>query len=177
MENTQNTEVGNTQTQQPVDSGADSTPKKTEDKKFTQEDVNAIVAGRLAKEREKFADYDSLKTRVGELQEIKEKYTKLSETAKVNEDTLSEVYNGLTAELDEEKKNLIPDNLSLTDKIKYINKNRKTFQVKQVIQTPAPEDKSKGEAGLYGGKYKTMQEFAQADPKGYLEWRKNSLSK
>lgn len=172
-EGTQKTEDGKTQEPKNVEEGANSTPNKTEDdKKFTQEDVNSIVAGRLAKEKEKYQDYDSLKTEVSELREVKTKYTELEKSSQIHLDTLSEVYTGLTSDLDDEKKNLIPEELSLTDKIKYINKNRKTFQIKQVIQTPPKEETPKGEAGLYGGKYKTLQDWAQNDPKGYLEWRK-----
>ena len=173
MEDTQKTEDGNTQAPKAVEKEVDSTSKKTEDnKKFTQEDVNSIVAGRLAKEKEKYQDYDTLKTEVGELREVKTKYVELEKSSKTNLDTLNEVYTGLTSELDDEKKSLIPEELSLTDKIKYINKNRKTFQIRQVINTPPREDAPKGEAGLYGGKYKTIQEWATNDPKGYLEWRK-----
>lgn len=171
MENTQNTEVGNTQGQKDAVNGVTTTPTK-EEKTFTQTDINEIVAGRLKKEREKYADYDNLKTSVGELQEYKTKYTELEKSSKVNEDALKEVFEGFTSELDDEKKALIPEQLNLVDKIKYINKNRKTFSIRPVIQTPPPEDKSKGEAGLYGGKYKDIQEWASKDPQGYLTWRK-----
>ena len=123
-EGTQKTEDGKTQEPKNVEEGANSTPNKTEDdKKFTQEDVNSIVAGRLAKEKEKYQDYDSLKTEVSELREVKTKYTELEKSSQIHLDTLSEVYTGLTSDLDDEKKNLIPEELSLTDKIKYINKN------------------------------------------------------
>lgn len=173
--NTENTQVGSTPLPEQVVSGVDSTPKKLEDnKKFTQEDVNAIVSGRLAKEREKFADYDTIKSQVSELQEYKNKYTELEQKALINEQTLNEVYQGMIESLDDDKKNLIPEQLNLVDKIKYLNKNKNILQVKPIISTPAPEDKNKGEAGLYGGKYKTLQEWAIGDPKGYMAWRKSS---
>jgi len=171
MENTQNTEVGVNAEPKPVDNGENSTPKKEDNKRFTQEEVNSIVAGRLAKEKEKYHDYDAIKNELNELREVKNKYTELEKSSKIHLDTLTEVYAGITAELDDEKKSLIPEELSLTEKIRYINKNRKTFQVRQVINTPPKEDTSKGEAGLFGGKYRTMQEYAQNDPVNYLKWR------
>lgn len=164
---------GLTQDQQNAAKEVDSASKKTEDnKRFTQEDVNSIVTGRLAKEKEKYHDYDAIKNELSELREVKNKYTELEKSSKIHLDTLNDVYSGLTSELDDDKKNLIPDGLSLTDKIRYINKNRKTFEIRQVIQTPPREDISKGEAGLYGGKYKTLQEWATQDPQGYMKWRR-----
>lgn len=41
------------------------------EKTFTQEELNAIVEQRLMRERDKFKDYDTLKTRVGELDTLK----------------------------------------------------------------------------------------------------------
>jgi len=173
-EDTQKTEDGtHTEPKAVEEPGANSTPNKTEDnKKFTQEDVNNIVEGRLAKQKEKYQDYDAIKVELGELREVKTKYVELEKSSQTNLDILNEVYTGLTADLDDEKKNLIPEELPLTEKIRYINKNRKTFQIQQVIKTPLPEDAPKGEAGLFGGKYKTLQEYATSDPKGYLEWRR-----
>ena len=44
----------------------------TETKTFTQEELNAIVGERLAREREKFADYDSLKEKASKFDEAEE---------------------------------------------------------------------------------------------------------
>ena len=44
----------------------------TETKTFTQDEVNAIVGERLAREREKFADYDSLKEKATKFDEAEE---------------------------------------------------------------------------------------------------------
>lgn len=44
----------------------------TETKTFTQDEVNAIVGERLAREREKFADYESLKEKATKFDEAEE---------------------------------------------------------------------------------------------------------
>ena len=44
-----------------------------DDKTFTQAEVDSIVEGRLAREREKYADYDSLKDRSNHLIRIHSK--------------------------------------------------------------------------------------------------------
>lgn len=46
----------------------DTQPEKT----FTQEDVNKIVGDRIAREREKFADYDAIKAKAEKLDEMEE---------------------------------------------------------------------------------------------------------
>ena len=40
-------------------------PAQQENRTFTQDEVNAIVADRLARERAKYADYDDLKAKAG----------------------------------------------------------------------------------------------------------------
>ena len=40
-------------------------PAQQENRTFTQDEVNAIVADRLARERAKYADYDDLKAQAG----------------------------------------------------------------------------------------------------------------
>ena len=41
-----------------------------DDKTFTQAEVDSIIEGRLAREHEKYADYDSLKDKAGKYDEI-----------------------------------------------------------------------------------------------------------
>lgn len=41
------------------------TPAQQENRTFTQDEVNAIVADRLTRERAKYADYDDLKVKAG----------------------------------------------------------------------------------------------------------------
>lgn len=54
-----------------------------EQRTFTQEEVNAIVEGRIAKERAKLADYEELKAKASKLDEIEE--AKKTELQKANE--------------------------------------------------------------------------------------------
>lgn len=46
--------------------------KPTEGKTFTQEQIDKIVEQRLRREREKFADYDDLKAKAGQLDKLEE---------------------------------------------------------------------------------------------------------
>ena len=48
------------------------TVKQEESKTFTQDELNAIVGDRLKREREKYADYESLKEKASKLDEIEE---------------------------------------------------------------------------------------------------------
>jgi len=48
------------------------TESKTEQKTFSQDQLNALVADAKRKEREKFADYDDLKTKAATLDEIEQ---------------------------------------------------------------------------------------------------------
>lgn len=63
--------------------GAGDGPKAgtTSSRTFTQEDVNRIVEERLARERQKYADYEALKKAKAELDKIKE--SQMSETERL----------------------------------------------------------------------------------------------
>lgn len=63
-----------------------------ETKTFTQEEVNSIVAERLGRDRQKYADYDSLKEKA-------EQYDKLQEANKSELEKANERANKLEAEL------------------------------------------------------------------------------
>jgi len=67
----------------------DTQPEKT----FTQEDVNKIVGDRIAREREKFADYDAIKEKAAKFDEMEE--ANKSELQKAHEKA-----SALQAELD-----------------------------------------------------------------------------
>jgi hypothetical protein len=60
-------------------------PVVTEPKSFTQEDLDRVVAQRLTREREKYADYDEVKKRAEtlEAEEKKRKEAELSENGKL----------------------------------------------------------------------------------------------
>ena len=50
--------------------------KMAEEKTFTQAEMDSIIEGRLAREREKYADYDSLKEKAGKYDAVS--YTHLT---------------------------------------------------------------------------------------------------
>lgn len=68
-----------------------------DDKTFTQAEVDSIVEGRLAREREKNADYDSLKDKAG-------KYDEMQAKGKTDLEKEKEKCNSLEAELNKLKK-------------------------------------------------------------------------
>lgn len=154
------------------EAGATLTPIKTEEKSFTQDEVNTIVQQRIAKEKEKYPDYELFKTDSVELKQLTEKYSNLEKTNQVNSDTLQQVYDGIIGELDESKKNLIPEQLNLAEKISYLSKNKDTFVSIPTIVTPPKETEQKTDGGLFGGKYKTLDEWSIADPQAYINFRR-----
>ena len=66
---------------------------ETETKTFTQDEVNRIIGERVAREREKYADYDSLKDKASKFDEIEE-------ANKTELEKATEKANALQAELD-----------------------------------------------------------------------------
>jgi hypothetical protein len=74
---------------------------------FLQPEVDSIVKSRLDREREKYADYDDLKQKIGSVETIKSEY----------EDKLK----GVTTEKSELEKKLAAATLE-TDKVKIIHK-------------------------------------------------------
>ena len=68
-----------------------------DDKTFTQAEVDSIIEGRLAREREKYADYDSLKDKAG-------KYDEMQAKGKTDLEKEKEKCNSLEAELNKLKK-------------------------------------------------------------------------
>lgn len=151
--------------------GVNSAPNP-EVKTFTQEEVNQIVQSRLAKEKDKYKDYDSLKSQVAEYEKTKEQLSRLENEANNYNKLLEEVYESLILEVAEDKRTLIPEELSLADKIKYISKNKSILTHLPAPATPPREPNPKGEPGLIGGKYTSLLEFATKDPKSYYEARK-----
>ena len=70
---------------------------ESQDRTFTQDELNAIVGKRLAEEKSKFADYEGLKAKASKLDELEE--ANKSELQKATERA-----NSLEAELNELKK-------------------------------------------------------------------------
>lgn len=82
-------EINTTATQQETNGGGNTEPEKT----FTQEQVNAIVGERLAKEKAKYADYE-------ELQKKASSYDELQEANKSELEKATERANKLQAQVD-----------------------------------------------------------------------------
>src|SRR5699024_4439332 len=77
MSDTQNAEA----TEAPQDAGQ-ATEAKQQEHAFTQADVDRIVADRLKREREKFADYDDLKTKAGQATTLEERVALIEQAAR-----------------------------------------------------------------------------------------------
>ncbi len=67
------------------------------EKTFTQAEIDAIIEGRLAREKQKYADYESLKEKAG-------KYDEFQQQNKSELQKATEKANALQAELDKLKK-------------------------------------------------------------------------
>jgi len=57
-------------------------PQGKSDHTFTQADVDRIVADRLKRERERYADYDDLKARAGQATTLEERVAQIERTAR-----------------------------------------------------------------------------------------------
>ena len=173
----------------PIEGEGTPTPAKDGDKVFTQAQVDDIVQGRVARAQDKFKDYDALKTKVSEYDSLKEKNNSLELDNTKYKDSIQGTYDTALEAISEDKRSLIPDEYNLLAKLNYISTNKAILmpEVKPVVDgegetnqdgtpkkpvTPSKEDKNKGEGGLFGGKYKTELEYANADSEGYLKWRK-----
>lgn len=80
-----------------VNQGNTTTTQETEQKTFTQEELNAIVNDRLGRQKAKFADYDDLKAKA-------EKFDKLEEASKSELQKATEKATALQSELDAMKR-------------------------------------------------------------------------
>lgn len=66
-------------------------PEETQQKTFTQEDVDRIVGERIKREREKYADYDDLKAKANANDETKSELEQLRERAEIAERKANEL--------------------------------------------------------------------------------------
>lgn len=159
------------------------TPNKDEGTQFTQTQVNDIIEGRLAKLKkqyeDKFSDFDIYKSGFAELETVKKELSTLQEaTANVGsaDEIVKDVLDSMLEGVEETKRSLIPDSMSATEKIVYINKN-KDILLSNAPNTPQTPPSDKGEEapkGNYGdGKYTSLSEFSANDPAGYLKFRKS----
>lgn len=61
------------------------------EKTFTQAEMDSIIEGRLAREHEKYADYDSLKEKAGKYDEMQEQSKKANEKANALQEQLDQL--------------------------------------------------------------------------------------
>lgn len=136
-----------------------------ETKTFTQEQVNALIKERVAREKEKYADYEALKDKAS-------KYDQSQEASKSEIQKLTEKISGLESQLTASKKNEeirsirekvaketgVPVNL-LTGETEEICTEQAT-KIKEFASASVPEVRDGGEAGTTGNKTQTRDQFA-----------------
>lgn len=81
-------------------------PNPTPDggKTLSQEQVDKIVETRLAREREKYADYDELKKKVAQLSDLEAEKQKLQDEKKSESEKLAEQISALQRQVEEQTK-------------------------------------------------------------------------
>lgn len=150
------------------------------EKMFTQSQLEEILKGRL----KKYEDYDALKTfkenaqreKMSELEVLRQDIDRLTPLAKRAEEaelTINTMLEKQLAGIPDNMKKLIPSSFTAMEKLRYINENSDVFTVALPNMPRDPNPKSP-KAGLYGGKYASLEEYAMKDPKGYSTWRKSS---
>ena len=153
-----------------------------EEMNFSLADLDEIVKSRLAREREKYSDYEDLKTRASELAKEKASWETEKEIGAESTKALKKVLTTLETEIADEKKSLIPENLPIYEKINYIVKNKSFLTNTQAeapvvpATIPTPQKATQPPTvNKYGdGKYATLIEFAQKDPVAYREWARRN---
>lgn len=150
------------------------------EKVFTQSQLEEILKGRL----KKYEDYDNLKAfketaereKMSELDVLKQdidRLTPLAKRAEEAEATIATLLEKQLSTIPDNMKKLIPSTFSPIEKLRYIEENADVFTVALPNMPRDPNPRSP-KAGLYGGKYASLEEFASKDPRGYSSWRKSS---
>jgi len=159
------------------------------EKLFSQAELDEVVKSRLAKEREKYRDYDNLKQTSAQYEALRiehdETKSKLS-ALKEYEDNYKNVFDELVGQLNDTQKSLIPQEYSLVKKVDFIKKlkeatagqtENKPSPLNVQVNLPTKSEKKPAQNGTmtYGdGKYSSLREFAESDPTGYREWAKRN---
>lgn len=152
------------------------TSEETVKNTFTQEEVNKMIADRIAREREKYADYDDLKAKAG-------KYDEVQEASKTELQKAQERANDLQAKYDQmikdEEVRKIREQISQETGVPATLLNAETLEACK-IQAEAilafkgntnsyPSLKDKGEVTKTNAGGKTRDQFA--------DWFNKSLNK
>lgn len=143
------------------------TNTNNQEKTFTQEEMNRILGERLAREREKFADYDSLKEKA-------EKFDKAEEASKSELQKQTEKANELQKKLDQmNAANKIREIREKVAKEKRVPANLLNGSTEEECKAQAdailsfakpdayPAVPDGGEVSKSGGKKETRDQFAE----------------
>lgn len=134
-------------------------------KTFTQEQVDAMIKERVNREKQKFADYDSLKEKAS-------KYDQAQDASKTEIQKLTEKITGLESQLTASKKN--EEIRSVRDKVAKETGvpvhlltgeteeacTEQATKIKEFASASVPEVRDGGEAGTRGNNTKTRDQFA-----------------
>lgn len=135
--------------------------QETQDKTFTQADVDRVVSDRLRREREKFSDYD----------DVKSKASKLDEIEQANQSELEKA-NGKATELGDENASLKVENLrikvalakdvpaDLIDRLRGETKEELEADADDLLKRVKPKDAT----DFDGGARKTERKTSEVSP-------------
>lgn len=147
----------------------------TETKTFTQDEVNAIIADRVNREKAKYADYDTLKEKAGKFDQAEEANKTELQKQTERADKLQADYDNLTRsmqikEMKEKvsKETGVPENL-LTAETEEECKAQASAILAFAKPGSYPNVKDAGEVQKVSGKKNTRDQFA--------EWMNESLGK
>lgn len=147
----------------------------TETKTFTQDEVNAIIADRVNREKAKYADYDTLKEKAGKFDQAEEANKTELQKQTERADKLQADYDNLTRsmqikEMKEKvsKETGVPENL-LTAETEEECKTQASAILAFAKPGSYPNVKDAGEVQKVTGKKNTRDQFA--------EWMNESLGK
>jgi hypothetical protein len=163
-----------------------STSSDTEGRKFSQEEVDNIVQGRLAKSSNKYTDYDELKkykeeseaAKLTETERLTKQLSELTNIKAVNDTRgtlLETVLEDALKGVPEDKLSLIPTDFSVEDKLKFFIANKSHFvDSNPIANIDDSKPRESNKSGAYGGKYSSLEEWAREDPAAYLAARKSN---
>ncbi len=166
----EDTTVTNTET------GTSTQDVKTEEKLFTQDELNNIIKKRL----DKFSDYDELlqykntaeQEKLSEVEKLQKQIAELEPYKNQVENAnniLEQMLENEISAIAEDKRGLIPQQFTTSEKLEYINKNKQFLTNGKIsIKTPSNGNTpSDTDSNLIFGKYTSQAEFAEKDPAGF----------